>query len=121
MSASVLTANRLDDGVVVFWSGEGWVEQFPDAERFSDPPAAAAALEAARLEVTRLLEPYLVEVAVGPAGPAPASLRERIRALGPSVRPDLGKQAEAPDKLKAVQAAEAAARSSGRLNLIRRK
>ena len=31
-----LTANRLDDGEVVFWNAGAWVERFADAELFDD-------------------------------------------------------------------------------------
>ena len=38
-----LTANRLDDGEVVFWSHGRWVARFADAELFDDEDAALAA------------------------------------------------------------------------------
>jgi len=42
----------------------------------------------------RVVEPYLIEVALEGAGPRPVSYLEAIRAKGPTVRLDLGKQAD---------------------------
>ena len=38
---------------------------------------------------------YLVDAVAGDAAPRPLHIKERIRAAGPTVRPDLGIQAEA--------------------------
>jgi|GEM_PF-417378 len=77
----MLTANRLIDGTVVYWKGDGWVEAVADAERFVETAAAEAALAAAKVSVAAnvVVNPYLF-------GVAPASRREIIRATGPSVR-----------------------------------
>lgn len=87
-----LTANRLIDGVVLYWKDGGWVEPFADAERFDNAKAAEAALAAAKAFVAgnAVVNPYLFELRDG----QPAKERERIRADGPSVRADLGKQAD---------------------------
>ena len=47
--------------------------------------------------------------------------RERLRALGPTNHPQHGKQAEGGADIAALVAAEGAARSVGRVNLIKRK
>ena len=52
---------------------------------------------------------------------APLSYRERIRALGPTNHPQHGKQALGGDDIAALQHAHGAARSTGRVNLIKRK
>lgn len=95
MSARVLTANRLIDGAVVFLGAEGWVEDIAEAVPAPDA-SATAALEArgtAAVAANEVVDAYLVEVR-GHAGALEAvALRERLRALGPSVRTDLGKQA----------------------------
>ncbi|GAA0548328.1 hypothetical protein FHS83_000979 [Rhizomicrobium palustre] len=90
--AQKLTANRLVDGIVLYWKGEGWIENFAEADLFEDETVAKAALEAARASVARneVVNPYFVEL----KGEQPLKEREIIRAAGPSVRPDLGKQAE---------------------------
>jgi hypothetical protein len=54
-------------------------------------------------------------------GWAPLSFRERVRALGPTNHPQHGKQAEGGDEVEILQHAQGAARSSGRVNLIKRK
>ena len=53
--------------------------------------------------------------------PAPVSYRERIRALGPTDHLELGKQALGGAAVEAIQHADGAARSTGRLSLIKRK
>lgn len=93
-----ISANRLRDGVVVFLSPSGWVEHLADAERFPDKAAADAALEArARADEKRnlLVEPTVFEVREAGGRIEAAHIREAIRARGPTVRPDLGKQADA--------------------------
>jgi hypothetical protein len=118
----VLTANRLSDGEVVFWRGGHWVERFADAEIFAaDDPAAEGAEAVGKGQPTVVIEPYLIDIAEGPAGIAPVSYRERIRALGPTNLPEHGKQAEGGAAVEALLAATGAARSTGRVDLIRRK
>jgi Protein of unknown function (DUF2849) len=91
----VLTANRLRDGEVVYWRDGAWVEALAAAEPLADKDAAEAALKAAAQSVAAraVVNPYLFAV-TGEAGAIrPVSEREIIRALGPTVRGDLGKQA----------------------------
>lgn len=117
-----LTANRLIDGEVVFWQAGQWVERFADAQLFTDDAAEGpAAVEVARTQPTVIVDPYLIDLTEGPAGLAPVSYRERIRALGPTNEPTHGKQAEGGAAIAALQAATGAARSTGRVDLIRRK
>ena len=47
--------------------------------------------------------------------------RERLRALGPTNKPDHGKQAEGGAAVEALAHAHGSARSTGRVNLIKRK
>lgn len=89
----ILNANDLLTGDVVYWTGEGWSRDIRDAEVVRDA-AAAEQLSAAEVAARRVVEPYLVDVEDTAGGPLPVRARERVRALGPSVRPDLGKQAE---------------------------
>ena len=93
-----VTANRLTDGEVVYLSVDNlWVEDFAAAEIADGAKAADALLARAMPADFELvvLEPYLFEVLEDGAGFKPASVREIIRAAGPTVRLDLGKQAEA--------------------------
>jgi len=120
-SLKVLTANDLAGGQVVFRSGTGWSDRYADAWIFEDAAAADAALDAARAATLTLADPYLIDVAAVDGLPVPTSYRERIRALGPTIHPDMGPQAEGGALVRALQQAQGAARSSGRLGLIRRK
>jgi len=116
-----LTANRLDDGEVVFWRSGAWVERFADAELFDAEEAADAAQDRARGQITLLVDPYLIDVIDADGGPAPLSYRERLRALGPTNKPDHGKQAAGGAEIDRLVHAHGAARSTGRIDLIRRK
>jgi Protein of unknown function (DUF2849) len=116
-----LTANRLVDGEVVFWNGESWSERFVQAALFEDNALAEAAEAHAKAQITLLVDPYLIEVAAVDGGVAPISYRERLRALGPTNKLDHGKQAEGGDDVAVLAHAHGAARSKGRVDLIRRK
>lgn len=90
----ILTANRLRDGEVVYWRSGSWVEALEEAEVFSDKAAADAALKAADKAVRDriVVTPYLFDVRREGGAIRPVKEREIIRAAGPTVRPDLGKQ-----------------------------
>ena len=92
--AQIVTANRLIDGIVVFQDETGgWSEDFARAAVHED---AAVALTRASQAVAAsvIVDPYAVEVELRNGHYAPKALREAIRATGPTVRRDLGKQAE---------------------------
>jgi hypothetical protein len=116
-----LTANRLTDGEVVFWKAGQWVDRFADAELFTDEALATSAEDAAKAQATIVVEPYLVDLIESEGLWAPLSFRERLRALGPTNHLTHGKQAEGGAVVEALQHAHGAARSSGRVNLIKRK
>ena len=82
----IVTGNDLETGAVTWWTGEGWsihVEEAVDAGDKADTIAATE--EAAR----RVNAPYVVDATATPEGPRPAHIKDRIRALGPTVRLDL--------------------------------
>ena len=92
----VLTANRLNDGEVVYLADGGtWVEGLNVASILSTPAEGEAALikgaEAERNQ--EVVHAYLFEVVDAVAPLRPVKKREIIRAAGPTVRTDLGKQA----------------------------
>jgi sulfite reductase (NADPH) hemoprotein beta-component len=118
-----LTANRLIDGEVVFWKDGRWVERFADAQLFGETEheAAEAAEAHGKNQPTVVVEPYLIDLTEADGLWAPVSFRERIRALGPPNHPGHGKQAEGGAVVAALQNAHGAARSTGRVNLIKRK
>ncbi|CAN5281691.1 DUF2849 domain-containing protein [soil metagenome] len=115
-----ITANRLADGDVVFWNAGQWVERFGEAEVFTDDAAAEAAVAKA-VQPTVVVEPYVIDLIVDDSIHAPVSYRERIRALGPTNHPQHGKQAEGGAEIAALNSAHGAARSVGRVNLIKLK
>lgn len=94
-----ITANRLRDGEVVFLGpGAAWVETLDAATLFDDPASAEAALGAAKAQAERErfgVDIYAFDVRIEDGARVPVKMRERIRALGPTVRTDLGKQAAA--------------------------
>jgi hypothetical protein len=116
-----LTANRLDDGEAVFLSRGRWIERFAEADLFEDEAAALAAEAHAKTELTLVVDPYLIDVIEVEGGHAPLSYRERVRALGPTNKPDHGKQAEGGADIEVLAHAVGAARSKGRVDLIKRK
>ena len=97
MSDKVLTANHLLSGEVVFLSeGELWtpkIEEALVAENQEEENWLEKAGKRA-LGSQIVVEPYLIDVVHQGGEIEPVRLREQIRTLGPTVRPDLGKQAE---------------------------
>ena len=91
----ILTANRLRTGDVLYWKAGQWTESLADADIFADDTAAETALAGAQGSVAanHVVSPYLFDVRQTKAGPVPVKEREIIRSLGPSIRPDTGKQA----------------------------
>ena len=92
----VITANRLTDGVVVFQTiDDGWTEDFIRAAVLSDPHATASALARAKQDEANniVVDPYAIVVEERNGHLTPKALREAIRATGPTIRRDLGKQA----------------------------
>jgi sulfite reductase (NADPH) hemoprotein beta-component len=118
-----VTANRLIDGEVVFWKAGAWVEDFGDAELFDETRDAEveAAVAKGKSQATVIVDPYPIDLAPVDGGLAPVSYRERIRALGPTNEPTHGKQAVGGEVIEALRHAAGAARSTGRVDLIRRK
>ena len=82
----LLTGNNLTEGYVIWWTGDGWSRHVEDAVDVDDKGEQVAQTEAAACRVNN---PYVVDAAPGPNGPVPLHIKERIRATGPTVRPDL--------------------------------
>lgn len=85
----VLTANRLDDGRVVFLTpGGDWSPVLNDA-RTAHEPASAAALSQAGEQAeanSTVVGPYLIEVTQEDGGIRAKAIREAIRASGPTIQ-----------------------------------
>lgn len=98
----VITANRLNDGLVVFMGTDGcWENSILDAqvldtkEELKVRLALANAAEQAQI----VIGPYEVEVAKTDQGEVrPLRYRERIRAYGPSTHADFARQ-DVPEHL----------------------
>ncbi|NLS26990.1 hypothetical protein S2M10_19800 [Sphingomonas sp. S2M10] len=82
----LLTGNDLPTGDVVWWTGDSWSRHLADAVDVGDKGDVLAATEEA---ARRVNVPYVIDAVATPEGPRPAHIKDRIRALGPTVRPDL--------------------------------
>jgi hypothetical protein len=81
-SPHVITANRLNDGLVVYWTeGEAWTEDFPSAAVLFEPSLAVALARAKADEVAGVIGVYAHALKDGAA----EHLRDLIRATGPTV------------------------------------
>jgi len=92
----ILFANDLKDGEVLFLGAKGWVRDHRIAKiaATSEEIASMQAVAAVDLAANRVLDVYPVDVTLSPDGhPEPIHYREKMRTLGPSMRLDLGKQA----------------------------
>jgi hypothetical protein len=83
---NILTGNDLATGDVTWWTGEGWSIHVNDAVDVGDQGEAIAQSEVA---ARRVNEPYVIEATKDADGVRPAHIKDRIRALGPTVRLDL--------------------------------
>ena len=82
----LLTGNDLKSGAVTWWTGSDWsvhIEHAADVGEHGE--AILAAEEGAR----RVNAAYIIEADNTAEGPRPAHIKDRVRALGPTVRPDL--------------------------------
>ena len=82
----IITGNDLKTGAVIWWDGENWslyVDAAADVGEHG--PEIMAREEALR----RVNVPYIIEAEASENGVRPAHIKDRIRALGPTVRPDL--------------------------------
>jgi hypothetical protein len=82
-----VTANRLDDGRVVFLGPDGWVSTVAEARLLADGPELdeANAWAKSQHDARIVVEPYPIDIEVRDGVPVPARIRERIRAEGPTV------------------------------------
>lgn len=93
----ILTGNDLKTGAVVWWTGEFWSLHVDEAVDVGDrAEEIMAAEEAAR----RVNVPYAIEATREADGHVrPAHIKDRVRALGPTVRPDLTLKPQDPEAL----------------------
>jgi hypothetical protein len=83
---SVVTANSLADGAVVYRTAEGtWTRDIDSAAVVSTAEAATALLSAAKADGVRAVDVYVAPVKLDGARVRPANLREAIRLRGPTI------------------------------------
>ncbi|MFS0736881.1 DUF2849 domain-containing protein [Sphingomonas sp. 1P06PA] len=82
----ILTGNDLVTGDVIWWTGSDWSRHVADA---ADVGAAGEAILAREEAARRVNASYAIDAEPTPDGPRPAHIKDRIRAAGPTVRPDL--------------------------------
>ena len=82
----IVTGNDLESGDVVWWTGSGWSRHVADA---ADAGHAGESIAATEEAARRVNGPYVIDATMTPEGPRPGHIKDRIRATGPTVRPDL--------------------------------
>lgn len=80
----VVSANRLRDGVPIYFAGNGvWSPKIAEAVCGRDGDALLVEAQAGE-GVSQAIDPYLIDVAIEQGAISPVGLRERIRAFGPT-------------------------------------
>ncbi|WP_293882254.1 DUF2849 domain-containing protein [Sphingomonas sp.] len=82
----LVTGNDLKTGDVIWWTGTGWSRHVEEA---GDVGEDGAAILSAEEDARRVNAGYIIEAVATSEGPRPAHIKDRVRALGPTVRPDL--------------------------------
>lgn len=82
----ILTGNDLRTGAVVWWTGSEWSLHVEDAVDAGEHAEAVIAREQGAQRVT---DAQVIDGTKDEKGVRPAHIKDRIRALGPTVRPDL--------------------------------
>lgn len=92
MTYKILTANRLEDGLVVYLGEDGWSADLRMAQKAQDDYRATVLEYQGKQAALRneVADPYLIDL----DDEAPVRWRETIRSNGPTVRRDLGYQAD---------------------------
>lgn len=84
---NILTGNDLKTGAVVWWDGESWSLHVDDAVDVGDKAEEIMGREES---ARRVNVPYAVQAEKSADGHVrPAHIKDRVRALGPTVRMDL--------------------------------
>ena len=79
-----VTANRLRDGVIIYFAGEqSWSPAIAACATATDGDALLAEATAGPLPL-QAVGAYVIEVTATPGGIRPIGLREEIRAFGPT-------------------------------------
>ncbi len=90
----ILTGNDLKSGAVTWWDGTSWSLHVEQAADVGDHAETLIAVEQA---ARRVVGAYVIDGENGADGPRPAHIKDRIRALGPTVRLDLSLKPAEPN------------------------
>ncbi len=82
----LLTANRLSDGVTLWWTGAGWAEDGADALRLDDADGDVLLAQWQKRE-TEVVAPYLIPLTDRGTPVQREHVREFVRANGPTTGP----------------------------------
>jgi len=92
----ILTGNNLETGAVVWWDGTGWSLYVDDAV---DVGNRADEIIAREQSARRVNSAYSLEASRDGNSVRPAHIKDRVRALGPTVRPDLTLKPKDPEAM----------------------
>ena len=92
----ILTGNDLKSGAVVWWDGTGWSLYVDDAV---DVGEQAEEIVAREQSARRVNSAYSLDATRDDSGVRPAHIKDRVRALGPTVRPDLTLKPKDPEAM----------------------
>jgi hypothetical protein len=92
----ILTGNDLRTGAVTWWNGSGWSLHVNDAV---DVGSEGEEIMAREVAARRVNVPYACLATRTIDGVRPAHIKDRIRALGPTVRPDLTLKPQDPQAI----------------------
>ncbi|MEL6529926.1 MAG: DUF2849 domain-containing protein [Pseudomonadota bacterium] len=92
----ILTGNDLKTGEVIWWDGANWSLHVNDAVDVGEAGEEILAREEA---ARRVNVPYSLDAERTEDGVRPAHIKDRVRALGPTVRPDLTLKPKDPEAL----------------------
>ncbi len=90
----LITGNDLKTGSVTWWTGTSWSLHIEDAVDAGDTAETIATREEA---ARRVNVPYIVRATMDNGTPRPLHIKDRVRALGPTVRPDLTLKPDSAD------------------------
>jgi len=89
-----MTGNDLKTGAVTWWTGSDWSLHVEDAV---DVTGRAGELARREESARRVNVPYVIDAELEDGSPRPAHIKDRVRALGPTVRLDLTLKPADPD------------------------
>lgn len=94
----ILTGNDLKTGDVIWWTGTGWSRYVDEAV---DVGASGEEILATEEAARRVNVPYIIDATREENGRVrPAHIKDRVRALGPTVRPDLTLKPRDPEAIE---------------------